>query len=209
MQLTNSEIIVGLASKNSKVIKQIYEDNFHSAVCFVVKNKGNIQDAEDIFQESLIAVYKLVQKENFTLTCSFSTFLNAVYRKLWYKELDKRNRELNKNVSHNVVGVSMDGFQDLCFEKDDLNLLDTAILEYEKNRIFNVHFNNLKEICKKVLSLFFGNKSMKEIAEASGYNSDKTAKSKKLKCQKILIENIRRDPEYNRIMSRIEEYVLV
>src|SRR5690606_897349 len=58
----------------------------------IKKNTGNDEDAEDIFQESLIVVLKNVQKDDFYLTCSFLTYLYSISRNLWMQKLKTKRK---------------------------------------------------------------------------------------------------------------------
>lgn len=205
MTLTNQEIIEGLKTNNSSVIKQFYRENFESAYKFIVLNYGDLHDTEDIFQESLYAVFNQIIQDKLNLTCNFTTYFFAIFKNQWYKEIEKRKRiRLNKERIidlENALFKSLN-WKNTTFPEKEATL---ALIDLEKENIFSFHFNNLKDICKKILLLFFGKTSMKEIATETGYNSENSAKVVKHKCQEKLIENIKKDPAYKNLMTIIRE----
>lgn len=204
MTLSNKDIIDGLYSHNKEVVEYIYKENYKSAVSFITNNNGNRHDAEDVFHDALIALYGIINEKKLKLTCAFSTFLIAICKNLWFKEIEKRSR-IKNNID---LSISLDRtcsksleFGNPKFDEYDVN---DIVIQYEKDNLFHFHFERLKDVCKKVLLLYFGKSPMKDIAAATGFNSEKTVKVKKFYCQEELINNIKNDPEYSNIINKIK-----
>ena len=51
------DLLKGLAKQDSNAIDQIYRSNFKMVQNLILNNKGNADDAADIFQESMIVLY--------------------------------------------------------------------------------------------------------------------------------------------------------
>ena len=51
-----------------------------------------MEDARDLFQESLMVLVKNLRKEEFVLSCSVKTYLYSIMRNLWLKRLSKKNK---------------------------------------------------------------------------------------------------------------------
>ncbi|MBX5438956.1 MAG: sigma-70 family RNA polymerase sigma factor [Thermoflavifilum sp.] len=136
----------------------------------VKKNNGLEEDAEDIFQETLIILLERAQSPDFTLTCSLKTYVYAVSRHLWLKRLEAVQRQL----------PLADGLAEWLPVTDDI----TRYQEHDQAfRDMEAALNQLGEPCKSLLEHYYiFNKSMAEIAEIFGYTSSDNAKNQKYKC---------------------------
>ena len=75
-----------------KAIRQIYLGYFDMSCSYVLKNNGQREDAEDIFQEVVVSFISVVQQNKFRGESSVSTFLYSLTRHAWLNELKKRGR---------------------------------------------------------------------------------------------------------------------
>ena len=83
----------GLSSGDVTIIKKIYNDNYTKVKAFVLQNKGQAQDAEDVFQKALLQLTVRYKKEPFEIHSSFEAYLFTVCKNLWRRELNKsKNR---------------------------------------------------------------------------------------------------------------------
>jgi len=60
---SNQQIIYGIKKGDKLVIESVYRDYFLLVSNYVLKNSGSIEDAKDIFQESLIVIYHNAGRE--------------------------------------------------------------------------------------------------------------------------------------------------
>ena len=170
---TDQEIIALLKKGDHSVFGLLYKSKYALIEKLVIKKGGKKEDAKDIFQETLLAFYKNVKKENFTLTSAISTYLFAIANNLWLKEINKR-------IKRQEVGVSDSEFnipdEDPEFE---LGLSEDEV----KQQILKNIFQELKDPCKSLLvKFYFHKKTMKVIAQEMGYKSADAAKKQKFKC---------------------------
>ncbi|MGG2339458.1 RNA polymerase sigma factor, partial [Salmonella enterica] len=87
---TNEQALLkGLANNDSKAIETIYKDNFNMVQAYVLNNNGSYDEARDIFQEAMIALYEKAQNESFVLTCQIKTYIYSICRRLWLKRLQQ------------------------------------------------------------------------------------------------------------------------
>lgn len=187
-RLSTQEILDGIRKKNNPVLKTVYKDNYPVIENFVLKNSGSSLDAEDIFQDAIVIIYRKIKKNELNLDCSFGTYIFSVCKVLWYKEL--RNR---KNL------------QSDSYDEDGIQYLDDAILtmkdDFDKPKLIQKHLMNMNSDCRKILMLFYSNVPLKEISKILGFSGENYAKKRKFICKEKLIELIKKDPRYDEVMD--------
>ena len=166
------ELLNSLRNGDDKVLKTIYRQNYHTIVNMVTNNGGSLQEAKDIYQETLIVFYEKVKEEDFELNCQIKTFLYSVSRRLWLKQLQRKQRyTIPLTDSDEYVDLS---WEDVGDKEDQYNAMHTAL-------------ESLGEPCKSILKDFYlRNQSMEEITDKFGYTNADNAKNQKYKCLKRL-----------------------
>jgi len=187
---SNIDLLNGILRNDTIVLQYVYK-NFYSKINFFIKkNSGDDDDANDIFQEAIIIIYRKLKANELVLDCTFETYLYSVCRFLWLKQLDKRKIEKEKIKDNH--DYNEDIYDDGLEKVADLN---------ERYRLFQKHFVNLGKDCQKVLQLYFDKVPLKNIAQIMGFKSEKYAKKRKFKCKEYLIKSIKQDLEYSKILS--------
>lgn len=189
------DLLNGIRRNDTIVLQYIYKNFYSNINFFIKKNSGDDDDANDIFQEAIIIIYRKLKANELVLDCSFETYLYSVCRFLWLKQLEKRKVEKEKIKDNQEYH---DDIYDDSLEKVvDLN---------ERYRLYQKHFTNLGKDCQKVLQLYFDKVPLKNIAQIMGFKSEKYAKKRKFKCKEYLIKSIKQDLEYNKILSGENNY---
>jgi len=178
----NSYYLNALIENNSTVIKAIYVDNFFKARAFILKNKGQQQDAEDIFQKALLQLAVRYKKEKFVIKTSFEAYLFTVCKNLWRRELNKSKIKVTNN--------------DFVEPKDDNEDIALAILEQKRWELFTESLELISENCKKILKLFFAKISYAEIMKKFNYNSETVVRQRVFKCKNSLKTLVRKDKRF-------------
>lgn len=137
---------------------------------FMNANSGNNDDAEDIFQDALVILYKNVQRDGFVLNGTLKNYLMAIVRNCWMQELRRRKK----------------------LKETELNI-DVPVDEYDDDHSFafaKTAFGLLGEKCRQILIMFYFKKnSYTEIAIAMAFSDDKVAKNQKYRCLQKAKEN--------------------
>lgn len=187
---SDEAIIEGLRLRSDYIIKYIYQELFPMILFLVTKNNGSEEDAEDIFQDSLIIVFRKIKANELDLTCSFRTYVYSISRNLWLQKLSKR-KQFSREFSDIEVFITM----------SDYALSEKNQDEQEKFRLYQQHFLTLSEDCQKVLLLFMKKTSLREIAAEMGYKTEKYAKTRKYLCKEELKKRIINDPKCQKFLS--------
>jgi RNA polymerase sigma factor (sigma-70 family) len=163
-------LLKGLANNDSRAIETIYKDNFNMVQAFVLNNNGSYDDARDIFQEAMIALYEKAQSESFVLTCQIKTYVYSICRRLWLKKLQQMGRFSNQ----------VDNLDETIQVDEDLEIHQKRNAEFV---IMERAMSSLGEPCKSLLEGYYLKKmGMQELAAAFGYTNADNAKNQKYKC---------------------------
>lgn len=176
--MTDQEIVNVLKTNDLKggtnALKILYKNNYYMVEDYILKNSGTRDDAKDIFQESVIVLYKNIKKESFELNGKISTYLYSITRNLWLKKL--RDSKIST--------TSIDGYKDSFVQNSNAI---TAIEYSESQKLIGGMLQKASEKCKNLLKAFYYEKhSMKTIAATQGYSSEQVAKNQKVRCLKKL-----------------------
>jgi RNA polymerase sigma factor (sigma-70 family) len=184
-RLTDEEIIVGLRKRDNRVLQYIYKNSFNAVKQLVVHNAGSDSDAEDIFQEALIIVFKKLRDEpDFKLTANFTTYIYSISRLIWLKhlkqvkkiEIDPLNRDMEERIEFE---------EPLPVEDKDLRM---AIYQRTLSRI--------PEDCQKILRLTAEDITSREIARQLGFRSEGYVRKRRHFCKEYLVNKIKEDADY-------------
>jgi RNA polymerase sigma factor (sigma-70 family) len=188
---TNEELLRGVLKNNSLILRHIYKVYFHKIYSFVTNNKGGADEANDIFQEAIIVIYRKLKDDNLSFSnCAFETYLFSVCKLLWLKQLQYRKESI-------ITTEDMDPYSDEIVDDD----LSELIQKNERFKLFQDHFQKMGKDCQKILQLFFEKVSIKQITEIMGYASDNYTKKRKHQCKEYLVKSIKQDFEYKKIID--------
>lgn len=190
LNYSEKELIRGIIKESNDVLLYIYRKSYRPVRHLVIINSGSEEDAEDIFQESLIILYKKLKYNNLKLNCSINTFIYSIARLLWLKELKLRGGRFEKDED-------CDSFED---EGKDI----IKIYEYNERLCFyRKIFEQLSDDCKKVLMMFLNSYSVAEITKVMGYSSEQHTKNRRYRCKKSLINRILQNPKYYELKNEV------
>lgn len=136
----------------------------------VCSNSGTEQEARDIYQDTVIAFFEKVQQPDFVLTCKIKTYLYAVSRRLWLKQLAEKKRY------HGKIEESEK------FLEIEEEMVSIGKREEEFDKMAKA-LGLLGEPCRSILEdFYFNDQSMENIRDKFGYTNTDNAKNQKYKC---------------------------
>lgn len=137
---------------------------------FILNNNGSYDEARDIFQEAMIALYEKAQTESFVLTCQIKTYIYSICRRLWLKRLQQLGR----------YTTQVDSMEETVAVSEDLEAHEKRNVEFA---IMDRALNSLGEPCKSLLEGYYLKKmDMNALAREFGYTNADNAKNQKYKC---------------------------
>jgi RNA polymerase sigma factor (sigma-70 family) len=167
--MTDEQILQDLeAGKYKDAVKALYR--FYPPVRqLILKNSGSRQDAEDIYQEALIILFRKVKEGKFSLSSSLSTFLYSICRFQWMHELRRRKKQPEKSLDE--------------FTPQESEQFENYLEEEGKYRQAEQALRMLGEKCREILRLFyFDRMDLKAIASRVGFRNEKVVKTQKHRC---------------------------
>jgi RNA polymerase sigma factor (sigma-70 family) len=172
------KVLQDLKGENNLAFGLLYKEFFPVVNRFIISNKGSTEDAEDIFQDSMIILLEKLSQDHFILTASIKTYIMAIAKNLWLKRLRNRNKEVELTDYHSDALIAE---------------INTAI-EQERSYWDKLqhYMHKITEHCKGLIhDIFFKEKAVEEIQKQYGYSSKHNAQNQKHKC----VEQIRKVKE--------------
>lgn len=96
------EMLKALKAGHNQAFEDLYRQYYKMIFQLITANNGSSEDAQDIFQESLIVLVKNIRKEDFKLTSKLGTYLYSISRRLWLYKL--RGTKGVNNVAFDEIG---------------------------------------------------------------------------------------------------------
>lgn len=167
--------INGLREGNMVLIETIYRNHASSISKWIIRNNGTIDDAKDIFQETLEALFRISQNPNFTLTCPLGSLIFTLSRNKWFDKIKARGREnkVRKLENERYIDAEQGQFNSVLEEVEE---------EEIRQKRLSKTFQKLSDTCQKLLRLLSTNKKTEEIVEIMGMKQANTLYRRKKAC---------------------------
>lgn len=176
-KISDTVIIDGIRRQDDKILNWLYDNYYETVRHHVLKNSGSDADVSDVFQESVIALYKQISGNELELTSDLKGYFFGIARNIWSAQLRKKTRNIE---------IESD------FPDDSDNEAGNLALE----RIVARAFKKLSHDSQTILTLFSEGYSYEEIASRMNLKNETYARRKKYLSKEALIEFVKADPEY-------------
>jgi RNA polymerase sigma factor (sigma-70 family) len=189
-RLTDVEIVEGLRKRDNRVLQYIYKNSFNPVKQLILYNAGSENDAEDIFQEALIIIFRKLKNEpDFELNAAFTTYIYSIARLLWLKhlrnikkiEIDPLNRDMEECIEFEEPSPVQDK--------------DLRMAIYQRTLL------KIPEDCQNILRLTAQDISSKDIARQLGFRSEGYVRKRRHYCKEYLVSKIKEDPDYQAMIE--------
>lgn len=159
------------AIKRNKALEILYNRFFSSTERYVLNNSGSTEEAKDVFQDGIVALYRNVNDGRFKYESAIGSYIFSICRNIWLMRLRKKGRKIEFDEDH-----SYDLEIPITFDQD----------------LLNKFLHDLSEECRELLLSFYYKKhSMKDIKGKFNLKSEQIAKTKKYRCMQDLIAVVR------------------
>ena len=146
----------------------LYQHSYPAVERYVRQNQGTTDEANDVFQDTLLILMANIKEPDFQLTASLKTYVFSISKHLWLKHVKQKTRH-----------VPMD--TDALVEKPDESPSGSAIAS-----VFDLMGRILSSVTARCLTLltalFFQKKSIDTLVGEAGYANRHTAQNQKYKC---------------------------
>lgn len=179
------DLLADLRGENTRAFGQLYKAYFGPVSRLVIRYHGHEEDAEDVFQETMLVLVAKLRKDNFRLTASMKTYIMAIAKHIWFNQLRAKARQ-----------------QDLSSANPD-NAWEEIQLAIEQEKTYWDHLQyylyQITDRCQELIQdIFFRGKNMDQIREEYGYSTLHNAQNQKYKC----IEQIKKVKEQARAKGK-------
>lgn len=177
-----SDLLERLRQGDNDAFGYLYRTYYRGAAAFVKANSGADEDARDVFQEALLALFKKTRDSDFRLDSDPGGFLYATVRNLWLYRLRARrhNPETTVDDAARFSGANDPELPDLEQRLNDRHLAVQQLL------------GTLKAECQKLIEYaYYFQYSTAEIASRLGY-AESFIKVKKHRCMAALREKVKK-----------------
>lgn len=159
----------GVKRDKSRVLTYLYKLHYPKISNYIHLNKGDEDEAKDVFQEGLLIFYNQIEDEKFKGKSSIGTYLFTIVKNLWIAECKRKQRILTVQIEQDHL-IESKTIEDIFSSQEDMKKLDTL-------------FEKLGQGCKEVLMYFFYHEhKISEIKEILSLGSDQAVRTKKFRC---------------------------
>ncbi len=175
---TISELAAAFKAGNQAVFEGMYLSYFSLVEQLVRKNHGTKEEAREVFQESMIVLFKNVRDNKISnMEVATSTYLYAIARNLWLTAL-KRKKNYDPLQFSDEVELNQSVYE-------EVNLEEHLDRDQKFDKIKQA-LSALKEECRNIVMYSYYQKlSLTVIAEKLGY-TESFIKVKKYRCMEQL-----------------------
>ncbi|HEY1201337.1 MAG TPA: sigma-70 family RNA polymerase sigma factor [Niastella sp.] len=172
---SDDTLIDKLKKEESASFGLLYKLYFPTIASFIKQNSGSEQDAEDLFQETIIVLLNKVRQPEFVLTSSLKTYLFSISKNIWLKRLRDNKPAVVLTDDHILLETP-----DLLPQQEENTNNEKVVTWLQK---ITIH-------CQRILNaIFYLNEPIDNLMIKMGWKNKHTATNQKYKC----IEQMRKE----------------
>lgn len=179
----NETVLKAFREEGNPLLNELYYEFLPLITQYLKKQSSGLRDdeAEDIFADSITVVFKKTLEPDFYFTDSFKSYLFTISKFLLLKVLRKKKNWKKVTEQHLKVQSSVGEFSEEIEKIDEFNYVMKIVEEMD-------------DVCKKmIISFYLEGKGLEDIALDLGYAGANSAKVKKFKCMRKLVDKILED----------------
>jgi len=208
IRFSNQQIVQGILTGDEDVYSYIRSVCYPVIENWISRNKGRIEDVEDVFQEAQMKAYEMIKKGNFVLTKSIKGYIIKTAANVWCTQNTKKINCTNIDEIYDLNDDDDVDWQTEPSRKDGNKNISVYSDEYPNNYdIINTCIDNLPNRCKSLIESL-KNDDWKEYAASGKYSNANSAKTQKSKCLSELkkevelwISRAKKDPSSTKYLT--------
>jgi len=153
---------------------------------YILEHGGSRQDAQDIFQESIVLLDRNLREGRFEGKSALSTYFVAIAKWRWVTVQRQQGRYAELAPAHYDAEV-------------DSPEADTIRREYRE--LFQEALAQIGDRCRELLQLYQLEYSMEEIAQKMQYGSADVAKKEAYRCRMRFRELLENHPQFAALLN--------
>ncbi len=176
------QLLTEFCEGNEKAFSKLYQYYYGFVENYICKNNGTKEDAQDIFQETLIVFLEKLKKDDFYLTASLKTYIIVISKNMWLNVLRKNKKMTVYSLANSDEDES--DFNQKIIETILSKEFDNE-LENEKPLVEKLddYFSRLTSHCQNLLSTIVEEQKItEEIQKEFGYTTRHNLHNQKHKC---------------------------
>lgn len=182
---TNIEVVDAIKSNRAdNVLKFLYKNLKPKISRWITTNNGSKEEAQDIFQDSILVFYSYVLKDKFDVEANLDAFVFRIAKNKWINYVKKEGKN-----------ITIEG--DIAINEEARSSTKTNSQE-----LINGLLEQLGNVCKEILTYtIFYKISMEDVCARMNFNNPNTAKTKNYKCKQRLKNLINENPRIKQQLS--------
>jgi len=165
-------------NRNQDVLNELYKKVLPKVKNYILKNNGNNEDAQDMFQDAVVSFFHVVKAKKFDKTKDIDGYIYTIAKNAWINKA-RRDRKLV------IKGEIPDRINN-----QDSNQLDLLITK-ERQQAFQKVFEQLSEQCMQLMRLsIYEDLPPRKIMTRLGISSIDVTRTNLYRCRKKLTELI-------------------
>ena len=180
VSISTDEILKGILKADTHILRHFYRKYYPGIWILVKQNGGSDEDADYVFQDSTIVIYRKLRDGDLEMNTSLDTYLYSISRAIWIQQLEKREIKLsNFSDSQPFVDVQVS--------------IEDMAEEVERFKDYHRHFKSLSSDCQKILLLSHRKVPLEVITKKMDLPSTEDCQRKIRHCKDLLMNRIHFD----------------
>jgi RNA polymerase sigma factor (sigma-70 family) len=174
--ISEDQLLQRLKAGDNIAFSVLYDRCFPSVEAYIINNSGTLEDAEDLFQESILIFHKKIQSGSFNLTSPVAAYLFSVVRNMWLNQLRTRRHIDIENIDQLEHEMLVEEHSSSRGEK-----LDEWI-------------QKVTDHCQWILNgFYFMQMPLEQLMKKMGWKNKHTASNQKYKCIQMLKKQVAKE----------------
>ena len=165
--------LVALKNGDSRLLNELYSQYSPQVIKWVRNNNGSMSDAQDVFQDALMALYNKACDPDFVLTYPIGGLIFQICKNKWIDQIRKKSKESEVRI------LEKERYTD---EQPNASMMEQIEEEEIRQTKLNAGFAQLSELCQKLLRLISEGINSKDIAVRLEMNDANTVYRRKNAC---------------------------